>query len=245
MRTEEPDIRLSPVCPVSGCVPMSDTACSWAMYARGQQSSGVFNQVQFILLVSIPTVLVVQDSQFTIDKIWCFPLCVQEKQTHRAGRLTSKPPSCLMLLHQRQSLQYAWEGSHHHRIKWTCSRDGERLSWGLLVTESPGHHLNLWQLTMAPEVGEGWESWPAPAPYTSLCIKVTLPAPSLPNLPPALPLPFSCFYFVLFRAAFCCSTGCVRAIKTHQCVYIYTIKQQNRIQRSRQPNKCITTSLIF
>lgn len=111
---------------------------------EANKAPGHFTSCNSQLLVSILTVIMVQDSQFTIDKIRSFPLCVQEKQTHRAGRFTPKPPSCLMLLHQRECLQCLTEGSHHHRIKWISAGMGRDSPGGLLGAESPRHHIKLW-----------------------------------------------------------------------------------------------------
>lgn len=175
---EEPDIRLSPVCPVSGWAPVSDTACSWAVHARGQQSPGVFHQLKFTALGFNSDCA--HGARFSIynRQNMKFLTLYAGKADTQGRQFHIQPLSCLMLLHQRQCLQQT-EGSHYHRIKRTCSRDGEKLSWSLLDAESPGHHIELWQLTVTLRVTEGWESWPAPAPRILVSVWSCLHHPCL------------------------------------------------------------------
>jgi len=129
--------------------------------------------------------------------------CIQIPKLSDAAKSQTAPVMCLT------------EGSHHHTIGRACSRDSESRPQGQPGAEGPQYHTDLWQLTVAPGVGEGWELWRGPAPHILLYTCVTLLALSLPSLPLALPLSLSYLYFILFREALCCFTGCISAVKTH------------------------------
>lgn len=211
------------------------------MHDRGQQSSRAFHQLQFTALgfnsdgdhgARFP----VYNRQNTK-----FPTLCAGKADAQGWQIHTQTPKLPDVATSERVSAMPDRRFSSPQDQVDFSTDGERLSWGPAGCWEP----QTSHQAVAIKVGEGWDSWPAPAPCTSLCINVTLPAASLPNLPLTLPLSFPCFYFILFREAFCCFTGFIRAIKTHQCIYIYTIKQQSRIQRPKQPNKCITTSLVF
>lgn len=194
---------------------MSDTACSWVMGARGQKSSAVFNPWQLTALgfnsdcahrAGFPVYR--QNMKFPAP-------CAGKADTHsRQARIQISKLSDAAKA-ETASVMCLTESSHHHRIMRAHSRDGESWPRGLLGAEHLGYCTELWQLTVAPGVGEGWEPWLALRPHISLYICVTLLALSLPSLPLVLPLSLSYLYSILFREALCCFTGCIRAIKTH------------------------------
>lgn len=189
---------------------MSDTACSWATGARGQQSLGVFNQLQFTALGfnSDPSrarfPIYRQNIKFPAPRIG-------KADTHGKQACIQIPMLSDAAKSETASVMCLTEGSHYHRTEQACSRDGESRPagcWGSWI------RTELWQPTVAPGPGEGWALWPALSPH-SLYIWPALLSPSLPSLPLALLLSLSYLYVILFREARCCFTGYVSAIKIH------------------------------
>lgn len=175
---------------------MSYTACSWVTGARGQQSSGVFNQLQFTALGFNSDCA--HQARFPIYRQnMKFPaLCAGEADTQGRQARIQIPKLSDAAKWETASVMCLTEVSHHHRIELACSTNGERQLQGLPGAEGPRYCTKLWQLTMARGVGEGWEPWQAPAPHNLLYICATLLAPSLPSLPLALPLLLSYLYFI-------------------------------------------------
>lgn len=140
------------------------------MGARGQQSSGVFNRLEFTALGFNSDCA--HRARFPIYRQnMKFPApCAGKADTHGRSAHKQIPKLSDAAKSETASVMCLTEGTHHHRIERACRRDAERRPQGLLGAEGPRYHTQLGQLTMAPGVGARWEPWPDPAPHISLYI---------------------------------------------------------------------------